>query len=71
MSTAIEWTDETWNPMTGCTEISAGCDNCYAFSSPTKSRGVRDVYLRHLPVRTLRQIEPIPLPHSSLARAAH
>jgi protein gp37 len=29
-STAIEWTDATWNPVTGCTKISAGCDNCYA-----------------------------------------
>ena len=28
--TAIEWTDATWNPVTGCTKISAGCDNCYA-----------------------------------------
>lgn len=26
----IEWTDETWNPVTGCTRVSAGCDNCYA-----------------------------------------
>ena len=27
---AIEWTDATWNPTTGCTHISAGCDHCYA-----------------------------------------
>ena len=27
ISTAIEWTDATWNPVTGCTKISAGCDN--------------------------------------------
>lgn len=26
----IEWTDATWNPTTGCTRVSAGCDNCYA-----------------------------------------
>ena len=28
--TAIEWTEETWNPTTGCSKISAGCENCYA-----------------------------------------
>jgi protein gp37 len=27
---AIEWTEATWNPVTGCTKISPGCDNCYA-----------------------------------------
>ncbi|MFO7898710.1 MAG: phage Gp37/Gp68 family protein [Planctomycetota bacterium] len=26
----IEWTESTWNPVTGCTKISAGCENCYA-----------------------------------------
>jgi protein gp37 len=25
----IEWTESTWNPVTGCTKISAGCRNCY------------------------------------------
>ena len=28
--TTIEWTDRTWNPVTGCTKVSPGCDNCYA-----------------------------------------
>ena len=28
--TRIEWTESTWNPITGCTKISAGCANCYA-----------------------------------------
>lgn len=27
---SIEWTETTWNPVTGCTKISAGCKNCYA-----------------------------------------
>ena len=27
---SIEWTDRTWNPVTGCTKVSAGCKNCYA-----------------------------------------
>jgi protein gp37 len=30
--TGIEWTDTTWNPVTGCDRISAGCDNCYALA---------------------------------------
>jgi len=28
--TQIEWTEQTWNPTTGCTKVSAGCKNCYA-----------------------------------------
>jgi protein gp37 len=27
---AIQWTDATWNPVTGCTKVSPGCKNCYA-----------------------------------------
>ena len=29
-TTKIEWTDRTWNPVTGCTKLSAGCAHCYA-----------------------------------------
>ncbi len=29
-NTRIEWTDATWNPVTGCTKVSPGCDHCYA-----------------------------------------
>ena len=32
MPSGIEWTDETWNPVTGCTRVSPGCDNCYMFA---------------------------------------
>ena len=47
--TGIEWTDATWNPMTGCTKISPGCDHCYAHVvAHTKTR---EVYLRQLPVK--------------------
>lgn len=37
---AIEWTDATWNPVTGCTKITAGCDNCYAARFSERFRGV-------------------------------
>ncbi|MEW2578415.1 DUF5131 family protein [Streptomyces syringium] len=38
-STKIEWTDRTWNPITGCTKISPGCDNCYAETIAERFRG--------------------------------
>ena len=37
---AIEWTDATWNPVTGCTKITRGCDNCYADRFSERFRGV-------------------------------
>lgn len=40
--TEIEWTNATWNPVTGCTKISAGCDNCYAERFSERFRGVKD-----------------------------
>lgn len=33
--TAIQWTDATWNPTTGCTKISPGCANCYIERTPS------------------------------------
>lgn len=41
-TTKIEWTDATWNPVTGCTKISAGCAHCYAevMSRRLKAMGV-------------------------------
>ena len=38
-STSIEWTDATWNPVTGCTKISPGCDHCYAERFSERFRG--------------------------------
>ena len=46
MSTKIEWTDETWNPISGCSKVSAGCKNCYAerlFPRPYPGRAFTDV----------------------------
>ncbi|MDQ0316251.1 DUF5131 family protein [Amorphus orientalis] len=39
--TKIEWTDRTFNPWTGCTKISPGCDNCYAEAWSKRSGHVR------------------------------
>ncbi|MDF9830033.1 phage Gp37/Gp68 family protein [Parabacteroides sp. PF5-6] len=36
--TTIEWTDQTWNPVTGCTKTSDGCKNCYAKDIANKKR---------------------------------
>jgi protein gp37 len=37
--TGIEWTDATWNPVTGCTKVSPGCDHCYAESMHERFHG--------------------------------
>ena len=39
MPTAIEWTDETWNPVTGCVKVSPGCKHCYAETFAERFRG--------------------------------
>ena len=39
-NSAIEWTDATWNPVTGCTQVSPGCDHCYALTFAERFRGV-------------------------------
>ena len=36
----IEWTEATWNPVTGCTQVSPGCANCYAMRFAERFRGV-------------------------------
>lgn len=38
--TEIEWTDATWNPVTGCTKLTRGCDLCYAERFAERFRGV-------------------------------
>lgn len=39
-NSAIEWTETTWNPVTGCTQVSPGCDHCYALNFAERFRGV-------------------------------
>ncbi len=41
VSSAIEWTHATWNPVTGCTQVSPGCAKCYAKTFAERFRGVR------------------------------
>lgn len=43
-TTGIEWTDATWNPVTGCTKVSAGCDHCYAETFAERWRGTPGHY---------------------------
>lgn len=49
-TTKIEWTDTTWNPITGCTPTSPGCKHCYAKRMATRLRG-RFGYPRDDPFR--------------------
>ena len=37
----IEWTNITWNPVTGCTKVGPGCDNCYAERFANRWRGIK------------------------------
>src|SRR3989344_268653 len=39
-NSTIEWTDSTWNPVTGCTKVSPGCKHCYAETFAERFRGV-------------------------------
>lgn len=43
-TTGIEWADATWNPVTGCTEVSPGCDHCYAKTFAERFRGTSGHY---------------------------
>jgi len=42
----IDWTDATWNPVTGCTPISEGCENCYAAVMARRLQGRRTLPMR-------------------------
>jgi protein gp37 len=45
--TTIEWTDMTWNPVTGCTKISPGCKNCYAHRMARRLHATRQARYRN------------------------
>jgi protein gp37 len=42
--TGIEWTDATWNPVRGCSRVSAGCENCYAMRQAHRTSGRGGAY---------------------------
>ena len=45
--TGIEWTDATWNPVTGCDKVSPGCDHCYAETFAERWRGTEGHYFEN------------------------
>ena len=42
----IEWTEVTWNPVTGCSKVSAGCKNCYADRMARRLKAMGNVRYR-------------------------
>ena len=63
MPSSIEWTDETWNPVTGCTRVSPGCDHCYMFAMYPRltGMGVRGYELEPEQVQLLPERLDVPL----------
>jgi protein gp37 len=43
LKSKIEWTENTWNPITGCTKISEGCENCYALRMASRLQKMGNV----------------------------
>ncbi len=61
-NTKIQWTDQTWNPVTGCTKVSSGCDHCYAETFAERFRGVKGHPFEHgfdVQLRTERLDQPL------------
>ena len=58
----IEWTESTWNPVTGCTKVSPGCKHCYAerMAKRLKAMGQPN-YLNGFEVTLQKQALEIPL----------
>ncbi|MBD3386155.1 DUF5131 family protein, partial [candidate division KSB1 bacterium] len=47
LHSSIEWTESTWNPVTGCTKISPGCKNCYAERMAIRLQAMRQANYRN------------------------
>lgn len=68
--TTIEWTDSTWNPVAGCSVITAGCTNCYAMRMAARLEAMGVPKYRGLTRKTGKRAKwtgEIYLDHSSLA----
>jgi len=69
---SIEWTDETWNPVVGCTEVSPGCKHCYAKVMAARqvlmsaAHGRQSVYLRVVDAQRRRWTHEVELLHERL-----
>ena len=59
----IEWTDATWNPVTGCTKISPGCKHCYAERLAKRLKAMGQANYRNGPEVTLQPQMPGASPH--------
>lgn len=65
--TGIIWTEATWNPMSGCQKVSAGCKHCYAFTLAEQKRGSRAFpHGFDLTIRPHKLIEPSKLKDPTL-----
>jgi len=61
-ASAIEWTEATWNPVTGCTKLSAGCANCYAERMARRLQAMgQPNYIDGFDVRTHEHMLDVPL----------
>jgi protein gp37 len=61
-ASAIEWTESTWNPVTGCTKLSAGCANCYAERMALRLQAMgQPNYAEGFAVRTHERMLEVPL----------
>ena len=56
--TGISWTDMTWNPVSGCTKVSPGCQNCYAEAWSHRWHRSFDVTLHPEKLQEVRRIKP-------------
>lgn len=61
-NSSIEWTESTWNPVTGCSKISLGCENCYAERMAIRLKAMgQPNYARGFEVTTQERMLDLPL----------